>query len=1242
MKKDITISRAMYDDADEHKARFTAKPGINEEIVRVISKTKNEPEWMLEKRLKGLKLFQETAIPTWGPDLSSLNLNNIVYFVDPNTKETQNWDNVPPEIKKTFDRLGIPEAEKKALAGVGAQYDCLTEDAIVYTNPKGGVKIKDLKKNDFVFSLNEETNEIIRAKVNGVMDKGVRPIFEIKIRGKKIKTTYNHPFLTLVDKRKEGRKRARYQKEWKYLNELKEKDIIAIATDLPDFGSSFKFQPINYTKYGKGKNQFGARYKLPIEYKYKKVNFPEKSNLELMWLFGFFLGDGYITKAKNSEKMRVNFAAYEGAPEIRTKIKKIIESHFGYKITTEDKFKQTINSTKIALFFKKQGWEGSSHTKSLPQWVYSIPKEEKIALIAGYIDSDGTVRKKEKDIVITSVNMKLLEQIKELCVYCGLDTANITNFTGENNKIAHRLQITGGTIKIPCVHKIKKERLESRKSGFGKHNSLSGTTIRKYCSNTVGFSRIESIKYIGKEHVYDIEVKKHHNFIANGFVVHNSSIVYHSLQKALQEKGVIFENMDVAVQKYPELVKKYFMTNCIPIHDHKFIMLHAAVWSGGTFIYVPKGVIVELPLQAYFRMNAQKGGQFEHTLIIVDEGAELHYIEGCFTKGNLVTTNPDFKPIEEIKKGERVLTDDGTYKRITKVYAQPYKGIIKKITLTGDPMYPIEVTDDHPFLYADKKYENERNKQWKIRWNIPQFFKKGDYLAIPINKTIISQNQKIVEIDKWTGKKKGFIKVKKSIPSTKEFFELAGLYLAEGSISGGYYVNFSFGEHERSLINHTKELIEQVFGLKAIETKHPKNHGINVVICSVELVRIFKFFGNNSKTKQIPEWLMFEDPKKQSHLIKGHLYGDGNYFNKISTKTNALKEVFRHSTSSPKLALQLRDILLRLKIPAFLNKRDRSKEKRPPCYTVGISGDHMIAYGKMVGVPIAQKLNGKARGSRIGITKDFAFFPIRSIESRKVENEIVYNFAVDKNETYCVSRVAVHNCSSPSYSENSLHAGCVELHVLPNARMRYSSIENWSKNVFNLNTKRALVHKNAVVEWVNGNTGSARTMLYPSSVLIGEGARSESLGIAFAGPGQDQDTGAKAIHIAPNTSSIIKAKSISRAGGVSSYRGLVHITESAKDAKATVRCDALIIDDESVSKTYPYMKVNNNTAEVSHEATVGKIGEEEIFYLMSRGLSEEQAVQLIVNGFIEPIVKALPLEYALELNKLIELEMEGI
>ena len=341
---------------------------------------------------------------------------------------------------------------------------------------------------------------------------------------------------------------------------------------------------------------------------------------------------------------------------------------------------------------------------------------------------------------------------------------------------------------------------------------------------------------------------------------YDSDVVYHNLQKTLRDQGVIFENMDIAVQKYPDMVKKHFMTNCVPISDHKFAMLHGAVWSGGTFIYVPKGVKVELPLQAYFRMNAESGGQFEHTLIIVDEGADVQYIEGC---------------------------------------------------------------------------------------------------------------------------------------------------------------------------------------------------------------------------------------------------------------------------------------------------------------------------------------------------------------------------------------------SAPRYSKNSIHAGCVEIFVGENAKMRYYSIENWSKNTYNLNTKRALVEKNGTVEWISGNLGSGVTMLYPCSILRGEGAKSDSLGIAYAGEGQVQDVGAKAIHLAPKTSSIIVSKSISASGGRSVYRGLVKITKNATDAKTSVTCDGLMMDKTSSCATIPEMDVYNDQVEAVHEARVGKIGEDEIFYLMSRGLSEERATQLVVAGFIEPIVKSLPLEYALELNRLIEMEMEG-
>ena len=341
---------------------------------------------------------------------------------------------------------------------------------------------------------------------------------------------------------------------------------------------------------------------------------------------------------------------------------------------------------------------------------------------------------------------------------------------------------------------------------------------------------------------------------------YESEVIYHNLKKELEEQGVVFLDMDEAVQKYPEMVKKYFMTNCITPTLHKFAALHAAVWSGGTFIYVPKNVKVEIPLQAYFRMNTKQGGQFEHTLIIADENSEVHYIEGC---------------------------------------------------------------------------------------------------------------------------------------------------------------------------------------------------------------------------------------------------------------------------------------------------------------------------------------------------------------------------------------------SAPKHSENSLHAGCVEIHVLKNARVRYSSIENWSKNTFNLNTKRAVVFEKGIIEWVNGNMGSNVTMLYPCSILLGENSKSDYIGIAYAGRGQNQDTGCKVYHLAKNTHSNVISKSISKDGGIASYRGLIDIRKGCKNSKSSVRCDGLMLDNESKTTTFPSMEVNENDIEVSHEAAVGKVGEEQLFYLMSRGISEQEATKMIVAGFIEPVVKELPIEYAVELNRLIELEIEN-
>jgi Fe-S cluster assembly protein SufB len=235
----------------------------------------------------------------------------------------------------------------------------------------------------------------------------------------------------------------------------------------------------------------------------------------------------------------------------------------------------------------------------------------------------------------------------------------------------------------------------------------------------------------------------------------------------------------------------------------------------------------------------------------------------------------------------------------------------------------------------------------------------------------------------------------------------------------------------------------------------------------------------------------------------------------------------------------------------------------------------------------------------------------------------------------------VEGCTAPIYSSDSLHSAVVEIIVKKDARVRYTTIQNWSNNVYNLVTKRAVAHAGATMEWVDGNIGSKVTMKYPAVYLLGEHANGETLSIAFAGAGQHQDAGAKMVHAAPRTSSNIISKSVARGGGRTSYRGLVQVQEGAHHSRSTVRCDALLVDDVSRSDTYPYVDVREDDVTMGHEATVSKVSDDQLFYLMSRGMTEEEAMAMIVRGFVEPIARELPMEYALELNRLIELQMEG-
>ena len=636
-------------------------------------------------------------------------------------------------------------------------------------------------------------------------------------------------------------------REWLPADDLVEGDLVAVATDTPEFGTPYVlFAP---------------------DERPESDAFPLETTDDLMWWFGLYVGDGYL---KHSDGyIVVEIAVDHTDTELVDEIVRVSRDLFGVELA--------LGGRRLASAWPRHRQHSQSsssstalagrHTpKRVPDWVFSLPSSQRLAFVAGYVDADGYVRDdgKNHDVSLTSANESLLLDVKNLLAVSGVWSSSVIEFRSRHSLDAermmtgYRLQLSGRFDRLPCRSERRSARMNMRNYAHT-NTSAKGTTFRSHTSDMLGFVRVESITSVGAEPVYDIEVRGHHNFVAEGFVVHNSEVVYHKNREDLEKQGILFTSMDVALREYPELVREHFGT-VIPPGDNKFAALNSAVWSGGSFIYVPPGVHVEMPLQAYFRINAENAGQFERTLIIADEGSSVHYVEGC---------------------------------------------------------------------------------------------------------------------------------------------------------------------------------------------------------------------------------------------------------------------------------------------------------------------------------------------------------------------------------------------SAPVYSTDSLHSAVVELIAKPGARIRYTTIQNWSPNVYNLVTKRAVAETEATVEWIDGNLGSKLTMKYPAVVMTGPKAHGEVLSVAYAGAGQHQDAGAKMTHAAPETTSIIDSKSISKDGGRTTYRGLVRVEEGAHNVKAHVRCDALILDDDSRSDTYPYMEIDEKDARIGHEATVSKVGDDQLFYLMSRGLTEQQATAMIVNGFIEPIVKTLPMEYAVELSRLIELNMEG-
>jgi Fe-S cluster assembly protein SufB len=709
-------------------------------------------------------------------------------------------------------------------------------------------------------------------------------------------------------------------------------------------------------------------------------------------------------------------------------------------------------------------------------------------------------------------------------------------------------------------------------------------------------------------------------FLAGVGGQYDSEVVYHNLRKELEKQGVIFVDTDTAVREYPEIVKKYFGT-VVPPNDNKFAALNSAVWSGGSFIYVPEGVKVEMPLQAYFRINAQNVGQFERTLIIAEPYSEVQYIEGCLPPGEKVSLGDSWINIEAIKPGDFVVTHRGTLAKVKLVMTRNYKGDMYKITPIS-PFNSFSLTEEHPVLAIKREWVMKKRKIRKEGWlpevdsrklknTKPEFIpvrdlKKGDFLIFPKIKNEIINSSNLSD----------------------EEIEFLGFYTAEGS---AYYhkklkqfvVSLSFSEREKENIERVRFLIEKISGKKAILVRDKKKHSINVVVYSKPLYDLcLRHCGKLAKEKRLSPEILNLPKEKLEKFFWAYFKGDGNLCIK-----NGKSKLYRVATASINLAIQLQEILAKIGIFASIQERKGGKDK--------ILGREIKRKNQYIIAFTYPK-----KWSEVRETEEYYIVPIKKIEKFVYEGP-VFNLEVERDNSYLVKGFAVHNCTAPVYLSHSLHSAVVEIIAKKGAKVRYTTIQNWSIDVYNLVTKRAHAYEGARVEWVDANIGSKATMKYPSVYLLGKYASAEIISVAFAGKGQHQDTGGKVIHLAPYTSSRITSKSVSKDGGRTTYRGLLHVAKGARGVKASVRCDALLLDEYSKTDTYPYVEILEDDATVTHEATVGKISEDQLFYLMSRGIPEVEALNMIVLGFFEPFIKELPMEYAVEMNRLLRLEMTG-
>ena len=741
-------------------------------------------------------------------------------------------------------------------------------------------------------------------------------------------------------------------------------------------------------------------------------------------------------------------------------------------------------------------------------------------------------------------------------------------------------------------------------------------------------------------------------YLAGSIAQFKSEAIYHNLKKDWEDKGVIFTDMDTALQKYPDFVRKHFM-RAVPFNDNKFAALHGAVWSGGTFLYVPKNVKVDLPLQNYFRMNSGREGMFEHTMIILEEGAKASYVEGCtapryeeasvhsaiievFVGENaqasytsvqnwsnniynclsgdtrVYTTNRGLVELKDIQVGDSVFAFDQADRKLKekRVVNRWNKGLRKIFRVRFSNGSEIKATAEHPILSFNKEKK-------RLEWKKVSEITVGDIAwmskEIPAYKPV----KFIFEVGKpRTGKYKH---VKYPERASLGLMWLLGLYVGDGSRQ------YSKPLHKYTAVVYSVPTSESIHGtlVKTAFNEFDVSptirlDGIATTFSSVVFARFLQEFGfsGDAHGKRIPSWVYAANRENRLSFLAGIIDSDGHvtkdgYCAQIIGCNRMLLEDVRYLALSSGLGAST---IIKRDYPSVHKKIiiNKNEAHAGDSYILKLSNiqnlkDYLKKPESCEKIKILKSKNKRIKANNYDILKKtskknewIGITAVTGIEEAGIEE--VFDIEVEELHNFVANGIIVKNC----------------------------------------NTKRALVEKNARMQWVDGSLGSKVTMLYPMSVLRGEGSSTSNYNMTFSSEGSWKDTGAKVIHAAPNTTSKIVAKSISMSGGIAAYRGLLRINKGALNAKSHVQCDALILDDISRTDTFPHNEIYEPTASFGHEASVGRISDEQIFYLMNRGLKESEAKSMIVLGFLDEVLKEIPFEYSVEFNRLVKLEFSKL